>query len=181
MFQLTCPHCEAINEVSAAKAGGEIMCGNCQQTVAVPKLGELRDLPTAVSTAEQRSASADLGLSGGRSMAFASLGLVCLLSLLGAVFCGVNWSTIEVPMTTESHLALLEQRYGEVSSAQLIREFEDITQYGVDIPVPLQYRVIESSKQAWGQKTLGFLALALLSAILAVFVGRRSRAEGPAA
>ncbi|EMI47135.1 hypothetical protein [Rhodopirellula sp. SWK7] len=177
MYQLTCPKCEAINEVSTAKAGGEISCSACHETIAVPKLGELRNLPSAEPTSQERAASTAAGLSGGRSMAFAGLGLVCLLCLLGAAFCGVNWSNIEVPMTTERHLEMLEESYAEASSAQMIREFEDVTKYGVDIPTPLEYRTIELRKQAWAQKTMAFAGIAAVAFVLALFVGRKPRAE----
>ncbi|MCM2374087.1 hypothetical protein [Aporhodopirellula aestuarii] len=175
MYQLTCPHCETANQVSTAKAGGQIECSACQGTIQVPKLGELRSLPTAEPSPQERAASTAAGLSGGRSMAFAALGLVCLLSLLGAAFCGVNWSNIEVPLTTERHLEMLEESYAQANAAQMIREFEDITKYGVDIPNPLEYRTIEMRKQAWGQKTMAFAVAALVAFLLALFVGRKPR------
>ncbi len=182
MYQLTCPQCETIHEVAAAKAGGEISCTNCHEVIAVPKLGELRNLPAAAnSAAADRDASAPAGLSGGRSMAFAALGLVCLLSLLGTAFCGVNWSTTEAPMSTSKHLEMLGEMYSEVSASQLIREFEEITEYGVDVPAPLKYRTQELQKQAWGQKTIGFLALAAAAFVAALFVGRRQRGNAASA
>ncbi|MFG0290673.1 MAG: hypothetical protein ACF8CQ_21035 [Rhodopirellula sp. JB044] len=175
MYQLTCPQCEAINEVSTAKAGGEIACSGCGQMIAVPKLGELRKLPPVEDNKAAPAASSSGGLSGGRSFAFAALGLVCLLCLLGAAFCGVNWSNIDVPLTTEKHLELLEESYQDASSAQMIREFEDITKYGVDIPSPLEYRTIELRKQAWGQKTMVYLAVAAVAFVLALVVGRKPK------
>lgn len=180
MYLLTCPHCEATHEVSAAKAGGEIECSACQKPITVPKLGELRNLPLAGPSHEETAASTAIGLSGGRSMAFAALGLVCLLSALGALFCGINWFTVDVPLTTEGHLAMFEEHYEHASSAQMIREFEDITHYGVDIPAPLEYRVIELRREAWGQKTMGFAAVAILAFLLALFIGRRGRSRSPA-
>jgi len=180
MYRLTCPQCEAPQEVSAAKAGGEIVCVGCQQPIAVPKLGQLRELPMSAPNPEENAASAAIGLSGGRSMAFAALGLVSLLSLLGAAFCGVNWSTTEVLMTTQKHLATLEERYAESTASQMIREFEDITEFGVDIPAPLIYRDIELRKQAWGQKTVGFAGLSLVTFLTAIFIGRRIRSGTPA-
>ncbi|TWT59169.1 hypothetical protein [Allorhodopirellula solitaria] len=176
MYKLTCPHCEAIHVVSTAKAGDEIVCDACQHTIDVPKLGELRQLPAAGETADARvAANAAVGLSGGRSLAFATLGLVGLLALLGAGFCGVNWATSEVPITTEGHLELLKEDYAAADSAQMIREFEDITEYGVAVEAPLNYRTMELEKQAWQQKTLTFAALAAVSLVLAVLVGWRRR------
>lgn len=182
MYQLTCPQCEAIQEVSAAKAGGEILCSGCQRPIAVPKLGDLRNLPPVTSAiASSDETAATKGLSGGRSMAFAGLGLVCLIGLLGAAFCGVNWANTEAPMSTGKHLELLQEMYTEASSSQLIREFEEITEYGVDVPAPLMYRTMELQKLAWGQKALGFLAFAALAFVAALFVGRRQREKSPLA
>lgn len=180
MYQLNCPHCEATHEVSAAKAGDEITCSACGESIPVPKLGELREFPTARPSHQEQASADAIGLSGGRSMVFAGLGLVCLLSVLGAAFCGVNWATIDVPMTTERHLAMLEEHYEEASSSQMIREFEDITQWGVDIPAPLEYRTIELRREAWAHKTMAFGAVAVLAFIAAIFAGRRGGRASPA-
>ncbi len=178
MYQLTCPHCESINEVSAAKAGGEINCEKCHAILSVPKLGELRKRPSAVETSEARTAAnAAVGLSGGRSLAFISLSIVCLLALLGAAFCGVNWANTDAPMSTERHLELLRDEYAKVGSAQMIREYEDITEFGVDIPAPLPYRTQELEREAWKQKSIGFGILAASAFALAVIVGRRRRTK----
>ncbi len=178
MYKLTCPHCEATNEVSAAKAGGEIACDACHESIDVPKLGELRKHPAATESGQSKTAAnAAVGLSGGRSLAFVTLSLVCLLSLLGAVFCGVNWATTEVPFTTQKHLELLRDHYAHASSAQLIREYEDITEFGVDIPHPLLYRTLELKREAWKHKTIGFAVLSIATVVLAMIVGRQRRAK----
>lgn len=177
MYQLTCPHCAAINEVSAAKAGGEITCTACHDPITVPKLGELRNLPAVGQTnADKVAANAAVGLSGGRSLAFVTFSLLCILSLLGAAFCGVNWATTEVPVTTQGHLDLLKEQYTIASSAQMIREFEDITEFGTDIQTPLHYRTLELKQEAWKYKTIAFAAFAAVTFALAVITGRRQSA-----
>jgi hypothetical protein len=84
-------------------------------------------------------------------------------------------------MSTPKHLEMLREMYSEVSSSQLIREFEDITEYGVDVPAPLGYRTQELQKQAWGQKTIGFLVLAAVTFVAALLIGRRQRGNATAA
>jgi len=142
--------------------------------VPVPKLGELRQLPQVDESlgGATQAGEPTSGLSGGRSLIFAALSLIGVMGLLGAGFCAINWATIEVPTTTEDHISGLKAAYQEVTSAQLIREWEDITEYGVDLPVPYQYRTIELRKQAWGHKALGFLAAAGLALIVAFLIGR---------
>lgn len=178
MYKLTCPHCETMNEVSTAKAGGQITCAACDGGIDVPKLGELRKLPAAGQTSQAKAdANASAGLSGTRSLAFMTLSLVCLLSFLGTLFCGVNWATTEVPMTTEKHLDLLRDQYAQASSAQLIREYEDITRFGVDIPNPLVYRTVELERDAWKHKTIAFALLSVTALVLAIIVGWQRRAQ----
>lgn len=157
--------------VSAAKAGDTVACPQCKHTVEVPKLGELRKLESIDSKAAL--AVADRGLTGGRSFLFAALALVGLICLLGAAFCAVNWVTTEAPLTTQQHLDDLEVQYAKVNSAQLIREFEDITKYGVDVPTPYAYQTKVLAKQAWRNKTIAFGACGLLAAFIATIIGRR--------
>ena len=176
MYELTCPECQTANSVTPAKAGGELACAACSHSIAVPKLGELKRLPLVDGSAEKSQLqTGPSGLSGGRSMAFAALGAVSLLCFLGTAFCGVNWATINVPTTTESHLADLKATYRMASAARLIREYEDITKYGVDIPQPYPYRSIELRKQAWGNKSVAFAGAGLLAAASSILVGRRRR------
>jgi len=174
MFELTCPECQSKVPVSPAKAGGEVPCPQCGENIAVPKLGELKKLPQVQDAGVSAIDDAPRGLSGGRSMAFAALGAVSLLCFLGAAFCGVNWATIEVPATSKTHLESLRETYEQLSAARLVREYEDITELGVDVPQPYPYRTIELSKQAWGNKAAAFAIAGLLAAGISVFVGRQS-------
>lgn len=180
MFELTCPDCQTKVPVTPAKAGGEVPCPQCDRTIAVPKLGELKTLPQVQDAGSGSADVAPRGLSGGRSMAFAALGATSLLCFLGAAFCGINWATIEVPATSQSHLEGLKETYSQLSAARLIREYEDITELGVAVPHPYPYRTIELRKQAWGNKAMTFAVAGLLAAVLSVFVGRRTSAS-PAA
>lgn len=172
MFEIHCPDCQASVAVSAAKAGDTVACPKCAQTIQVPKLGELRKLESNQSAATD-SDIADGRLTGGRSFLFAALALVGLLCLLGAAFCAVNWFTTEAPLTTQRHIDELETQYAQINSAQLIREFEDITKFGVDVPTPYAYRTMVLAKQAWRNKTIAFGAFGLLAAFTAILIGRR--------
>lgn len=176
MYELNCPDCDAINPVSPAKAGGEITCAACDRPIPVPKLGELKRLPTSGDRlADAGTNAAARGLSGGRSMAFAALGAISLACFLGAAFCGLNWATTEVLVTTDSHVADVRETYQQLSSARLIREYEDITELGVEVTHPYPYRVTQLNKQAWANKALAFAAAGIVAAIASVFVGRRQR------
>ncbi|WDQ17522.1 hypothetical protein [Rhodopirellula sp. P2] len=180
MYLLPCPHCEVPAAVSPARAGDRIACPHCGQEIAVPKLGELRQLPTAEGdeTAEKSNARAAEGRANRPTVLFTALGLLAAGLFLAAAFCAVNWATIRIPMTTEAHIEEFHQAYQEVSSAQMIREWEEINRNGVDLPAMYQYRVMELDKWAWLRNAGLFSGAGLLAVIGAVFVGRSGRASG---
>lgn len=129
--------------------------------IAVPTLGKLRDLPPADVSSSVADRGAGRSRDGGNlpTVLFTALGLLAAGLFLAAAFCAVNWATISVPVTTESHIEQFRGAYQEVSSAQMIREWEDINKYGIDLPVPYQYRTMELDKQSWGRSALIFVGL----------------------
>ena len=177
MYLLPCPHCEESAEVSPARAGDEIPCPHCGQNIPVLKLGELRQLPTAEGDAatEKSNAKVAEGRANRPTVLFTAFGLLAAGLFLAAAFCLVNWATISVPLTTEGHIDEFRQAYKEVSSAQMIREWEEINRNGVDLPAMYQYRVMELDKQAWLTNAGLFSGAGLLAVIGAFFVGRSGR------
>ena len=47
MYLLPCPSCQAPITVSPSQAGDTQVCPSCGETAAIPKLGDLRELPRA--------------------------------------------------------------------------------------------------------------------------------------
>jgi hypothetical protein len=180
MYLLPCPHCEVSTAVSPARAGDQIPCPHCGQNIAVPKLGELRQLPTAENdtATEKADARSAEGRANRPTVLFTALGLLAAGLFLAAAFCAVNWATITIPMTTEAHIDEFRQAYQEVSSAQMIREWEEINRSGVDLPAMYQYRVMELDKLSWLQNAGLFFGAGLLAVLGAVFVGRSGQASG---
>ncbi|MEO9594476.1 hypothetical protein, partial [Rhodopirellula bahusiensis] len=130
-------------------------------------------------SAEAKSqARAAEGRANRPTVLFTALGLLAAGLFLAAAFCAVNWATITVPLTTEGHIDEFRQAYKEVSSAQMIREWEEINRSGVDLPAMYQYRVMELDKLAWLRNAGLFFGAGLLAVIGAVFVGRSGRASG---
>jgi len=83
-----------------------------------------------------------------------------------AVFCGIRWSMVTVPQTTEGNIADLRQQYSELPPANLIREWEDMENYGLDIVGTFKYHTLQKQKDDWGVSTLvaigiGFLAMVI--------------------
>lgn len=178
MHRLPCPHCQAPLSVSNTQAGESILCSSCGRPVTVPKLGELRHLPRVDADpvpAESRR-SGDLTI--GQRIGFGVLGSIALVTLLISGFCWVRWMSVEVPLTTETHIAELRARYAELTAAELVREYEDIEKTGVDLAAPTMYRVSELSKLRWKRNglvsgTIGIVAVC--SAIGLVLMGRHRR------
>lgn len=46
-YLLNCHHCQTANEVETRHAGTQMTCRNCQRSLDIPKLRELRNLPLA--------------------------------------------------------------------------------------------------------------------------------------
>ena len=180
MYLLPCPHCENEIPVANYQAGDETTCSQCGQSVAIPKLGELRQLPTV----EVPSTPGAAGESGGGDLSpvrrggFLLFGLIALASFLIAVFCGINWFLSETSGSTEQHLESVRTEYGKVPAAQLIREFEDMENLSLELTLPYQYKVKENRRREWGQNatvagTVG--GLSILAAMLLVLTGRRKQ------
>ena len=146
-------------------------------------LGKLRQLPLADdSPGADGSPPAAVGREGGlgRRAAFVTLGLVATASLLIASFCWIRWSLIEVAVTTDIHIETLRQEYHQVPAAQLIREYEDMEKYGLDLPTPYKYKQIETNKKSWGRNASIWTAIGSLSLIGCIALGvtgRRKQAD----
>lgn len=108
-------------------------------------------------------------------MGFLVLGLIATAALVIAVFCGIRWGLIEVPMTTQGHLAELSKAYQEIPPAQLIREFEQMEEFGIDAGAPYGYKKIENQKTEWGRNAMIAGAISLLSAAGAIGLASMAR------
>lgn len=173
MHQLPCPHCQAPIPVSPAQAGDQLTCPSCAGAVQVPKLGELRQLPLE-SAVPEPSPPPEAGSLGGRA-AWVSLGIVATVSLLIAGFCGIRWALIDVPLNTEQHIAELRQQYETLPAAQLIREWEQMERYGIDLASPYSYQKVAAEKRAWGVNAAVAGVIGLLCMLIAAAIARAGR------
>ena len=179
-YRLDCPHCDHVFAVTTAKAGGTLSCPQCDQPVVVPKLGRLRELPTvdddeAANAAKSTSKkNRDVGTASTDSpLPMIVLGFVFTGSLLIAGYCGLRWALTEVALTTEEHLAEYEQSYGEVAPALLIREYETMEQYGLELPGPANYIKQATIRRQWGTSAAIAAAVSTLCLIGTVWLARR--------
>jgi len=180
MHLIPCPNCDATIPVSPAQAGDQTVCPNCSSSVDIPKLGQLRLLPQA------EQPSGDLGnptigeTSVARNVGFGLFAFVAAGSLLVGGYCGIRWVLTEVPLTTEQHIAELRTEYKRLEPALLIREYEEMEKYGLDLPEPYNYKITENSKRAWGRNSLiaaGIGTAFFLAALLVGMTGRKKRSK----
>lgn len=161
-------------------------CPHCRQTIAVPKLGELRRLDAKASSqaagmpglrGSTAGGVAAAGAAAGRRFTFVAFVAVAAICAALAAFCFLRYWAITVPGTTESHVAMIEAAYVEAPAADLVTEWEEIEGYGADIAAPYPYQAVAAEKSAWLRKGLLGVAGMLVASLLAgftVLTGRRS-------
>lgn len=181
MHLLPCPNCQTPIPVSPSQAGNRMSCPSCQSDVDIPKLGELRRLSLAEEpSSSPGAAGADkTDRSIARGTGFLVLGLIATASLLIAGFCGIRWVLIDVPTTTEGHIAEVREQYRDLTAAQLIREYEQMERYGIDLVTPYGYKKLQIEKDSWGRNAsiAGAVGgLAFLGAFVLAITGGRNRA-----
>ncbi|MEE2937064.1 MAG: hypothetical protein VYA84_13855 [Planctomycetota bacterium] len=180
MYLLPCPHCEHEIPVANYQAGDETACSQCGQSVAIPKLGQLRQLPAAESPTQPESVGkpGDGEFSPLRRGGFLLFGLIAVASFLIAAFCGINWFLSETSGSTAEHLKSVRTEYAKVTAAQLIREFEDMDNLSLDLTLPYTYKTKENRRREWGQNATvaaSVGSLSVLASLLLIMLGRRKQ------
>lgn len=176
MHLLPCPQCNVAISVSPAQAGSQVVCTGCGKTVDVPRLGGLRKLPLA-DVADENDSGGRIETPIASRIGYSVLGLIGFVLLIAAAYGGVRWALLEVPATTEQHIAELRETYENAAVGQLIREWEEIESYDVSANVPFPYRITELRKQELGRSAATMAVAGLLSILAAIgclLWGRRS-------
>jgi hypothetical protein len=170
---LPCPFCSAMVDVPSSRAGSEIDCPSCHNSVPVPKLGELRKLESEPISLAAKQAFAQ-SVTGNRA-AFALLMGIAAFAIVGASYCLVRFAAIDVPATTEDHIAEIEEVYAQMPAAQLVREWQEMEKFSPQIANPYVYQVIANERSAWLRNALIGLAIAAVAgaiAFLSLSLGR---------
>lgn len=111
-FLLSC-ECGATTPVSGGQAGDRIVCAGCQQSLAVPKLRELSQLPLAEETGSDRQRNWDV-----------SKGLL----LLGGLLAVVSWTAaawLRMPASSPVDPAAIRQNVAEKTDAEIYEAWRD--------------------------------------------------------
>lgn len=158
---LPCPSCSATVDVAVSRAGSEIECPTCHKTISVPKLGELRKLEAESSSSASRQTLAGAG-SGNRA-AFALLMGIAVIAIIGGSYCLIRFAAIEVPATTEEHIAEVEEVYSQMPAAQLVREWQEMEEFSPEVAMPYVYQVIADEKSLWLRNALVGFGIAVVA------------------
>ena len=166
MHLLPCTECENEIPVSPSQAGDQVTCAKCGYVVAIPKLGDLRQLPRApeVESGSSRAPATAGEFSIVRRAGFLACGMIAVASLLIAGFCGIRWFLIDASVTTEQNLQSVRDKYETIPAAQLIREFEDMEKLTLELTRPYDYKLQQNERTAWGNRA----SIAAAGAALAV-------------
>ncbi|WP_146523020.1 hypothetical protein [Stieleria varia] len=151
----------------------------------MPKLGQLKQLPTAeptpdASTGQARAAKAR-GMSTGATILFSVMGLIAVIGLVIGGYSGIRWSMLETPQTSEDHIASVRQAVTEVEPAMMVREFEDMEKLSIDLTAPYGYKRDAREKAQWGWSAVvggGIGVLAIVVAAAAATLGREDKQVG---
>ena len=187
MHLLPCPHCQTPFHVSPSQAGETVNCPACHAEVPIPKLGEIRQLPRAEESAARdrkvggAASGGSLGSEGslGRKITFGIAGIAATVSLLVASYCGIRWALVEVPSTTEDHIATVREELSKRTAAELIREYEDMDNRIIDLEAPFPYKRKAIEKAGWGRNASIAAALGSIALLVAVGCALGGRPKQP--
>ncbi|WP_146399290.1 hypothetical protein [Planctomycetes bacterium CA13] len=155
-------------------------CSSCHQSVQVPKLGDLRQLALvddAPASGEELASRNETGLAP--RLGLVVLGLIATAALLTAGYTGLRWALVKVEHSTESHLSELRENYPMLSSAELIREYEDMEKNELELIQPYSYQVTQDEKDHWGRIAMVASTILLLAVLGTIFVARSWRSPTP--
>jgi hypothetical protein len=138
-------------------------------------LGELRLLPPADPAAHQAKNRPAEEASAVRSFGFGAFALITAGCLLVGGYCGIRWFFTDVPLTTEQHIAGLRDEFATMEPAGLIRVYEEMEEYGLELPEPYKYKIAENAKWAWGRNALIAAGIGLFSILMALILAAAGR------
>ena len=151
MYALPCSHCKAILSVSPARAGEDLPCPECQQSTRVPSLGKLKSLPRVDNDVSERSVLEEPSRGG---LWFSICGGLATLTLIAAGFCGIRYSLIAVPNTSQGHANEMKELYRSAGAAELIREYENMEEFRMELALPYKYKQVAIEKEQWGRSMI---------------------------
>jgi hypothetical protein len=176
MYLLPCPECQFSLSVAPSKAGETLVCEGCQAAVQVPKLGELRQLPTSdVDQGQEITPKSQQDFSPAARAGFLVSGFVATACLLVASFCGLRWFLLPVPNSTERHIATTREDMKSFTAAELIRAYEEMEKIPIDLVLPYVYKEKEVYRDRWGKNAVYSASAGVMAVAIAAFLATSGR------
>ncbi|QDV66946.1 hypothetical protein Poly24_06350 [Rosistilla carotiformis] len=169
MHLFTCP-CGESFPISAAQAGQSIVCPHCNQSIQLPKLRDLKQLPSA-QVAEE--ASPARGWSGGQGLLFSVI-FACLLASLGmSAWSSYRWLQIEKPPTRAMMIATGEKEIDTYEAPQLLEFWMNYGQPGMGVRRMPGYAQVQVYRDSWKRWAFVSYAVATVCLIGLITVSRK--------
>ena len=74
-------------------------------------------------------------------------------------------------MTTQTHIQEVEKVFKQVPPAQLVREWQQMEKYGLDVATPYRYHKLAVEKASWARNGLICLAILMAAIAMATVIG----------
>ncbi|XZE54365.1 hypothetical protein SH139x_000326 [Planctomycetaceae bacterium SH139] len=178
MFLLHCPKGHEL-PVTASAAGSQVTCPTCGEEQAVPKLGELRKLPTA--NPEPTAGRTQGTTSDAARLVFALFMFGAVGAGASAAFAAFRWQSFPVPPTSEQHIASDRKDIAALNPLELLNVWESYEKMDLTSQIPFPYQRMQNLRDHWQNVCLISSSIAgacLLAASGAVIFGRRKSATG---
>lgn len=180
MHLLPCPACDTAVPISPSQAGDQTNCPNCQTEIQIPSLGDLRQLPLTEEALRKSASDSPGDSSVARSIGFGLFAFAAAGCLIVGGYCGIRWFSTDVTMTTDQHIEELRTQYKTLPPARLIREYESMEKYGLELPEPFAYKITENAHDAWRRNTFVAVGISLAFFLIAILLGSTGRQKSRA-
>lgn len=173
MHLFTCP-CGESFPVSAAQAGQSIECPHCNDSVALPTLRELKQLPSTQAAKETAPAR---GWSSSQGVLFSIVFAFLLASLCMSAWSTYRWLQIEKPPTTTEMIAIGEEEIAKQDAPQLHEFWVNYGKPGMGTRRLPGYAQVQQYRDSWKRWAYaGYAASAVCLIGLVVVVSRKPSA-----
>ena len=174
-YRLTCD-CGATHLVTTSQAGQQLTC-SCGNSLSIPTLRELKQLPAADPTYEPQRRAIDGPDRRRPSLLIGSMFAVMCLAIPAAIFFTYQRLTMDTSYTEESDREMAFAELDEATPAELSMAWDSFSTRGLGQPTKPAFYQVQSQARALQWRLAIAWGIALIAAIIAaaVAVNRRER------
>lgn len=145
MHLITCP-CGKAFPVSLAQAGQSVQCPQCSETIALPNLGQLKQLPVAEDIPQ---ANRNEPWSVGRGVLFSALFAGLLAMVIASAWTSYKWMSVPRPPTIDEVIAQGQKEIGQHNAPQLLEFWVNWGQPGMGVRYTPGYAQVQRYREKW--------------------------------